>query len=179
MAPLGSIATQGSCSNGIPATSLPLGSCRLSYIGCATRPVSRGTLRIRAYGGAGDGQSRSLQQEWFPHTGPDSNPPLCLRSHARVRFKKCASLKMGGTLRPGKVALAYAIDSRWRNRLEFINGRNEIIAFSLAGRPRNWTTGSSRNYGPSPGTASRYASLTSGRLRQLVSLLLLRELRVQ
>jgi nuclear transport factor 2 (NTF2) superfamily protein len=30
---------------------------------------------------------------------------------------------------PGKVALAYAIDSRWRNRAEFINGRNEIVAF--------------------------------------------------
>jgi hypothetical protein len=30
---------------------------------------------------------------------------------------------------PAKVALAYTIDSRWRNRSEFINGRNEIIAF--------------------------------------------------
>jgi uncharacterized protein len=30
---------------------------------------------------------------------------------------------------PGKVALAYTIDSRWRNRSEFINGGNEIIAF--------------------------------------------------
>ena len=30
---------------------------------------------------------------------------------------------------PGKVALAYAIDSRWRNRSEFITGRSEIIAF--------------------------------------------------
>jgi len=30
---------------------------------------------------------------------------------------------------PGKVALAYAIDARWRNRSEFINGRNEILAF--------------------------------------------------
>ena len=29
----------------------------------------------------------------------------------------------------GKVALACAIDSRWRNGSEFINGRNEIIAF--------------------------------------------------
>jgi uncharacterized protein len=28
-----------------------------------------------------------------------------------------------------KVALAYAIDSRWRNRSEFIRGRTEIIAF--------------------------------------------------
>jgi uncharacterized protein len=30
---------------------------------------------------------------------------------------------------PQKVALAYSIDSRWRNRNEFINGREEIIAF--------------------------------------------------
>jgi uncharacterized protein len=29
----------------------------------------------------------------------------------------------------GKVALAYAIDSRWRNRSEFIHGRDEITAF--------------------------------------------------
>ena len=30
---------------------------------------------------------------------------------------------------PEKVALAYAIDSRWRNRAEFPNGRREIIQF--------------------------------------------------
>src|SRR5258708_13497644 len=30
---------------------------------------------------------------------------------------------------PAKVALAYTIDSHWSNRSEFINGRNEIIAF--------------------------------------------------
>src|SRR5258705_9345298 len=30
---------------------------------------------------------------------------------------------------PGKVALAYAIDSRWRNRSEFVNGRDELTAF--------------------------------------------------
>src|SRR5882672_1321331 len=30
---------------------------------------------------------------------------------------------------PAKVALAYTIASHWRNRSEFINGRNEIIAF--------------------------------------------------
>src|SRR3989442_13610910 len=33
------------------------------------------------------------------------------------------------TREPGKVALAYTIDSRWRNRSEFVNGRDEIIAF--------------------------------------------------
>src|SRR5437773_3174990 len=30
---------------------------------------------------------------------------------------------------PEKVALAYTIDSRWRNRAEFANGRQEIIQF--------------------------------------------------
>lgn len=30
---------------------------------------------------------------------------------------------------PAKVALAYTIDSRWRNRAEFVNGREEILAF--------------------------------------------------
>jgi len=30
---------------------------------------------------------------------------------------------------PEKVALAYALDSRWRNRSEFVTGRQDIIAF--------------------------------------------------
>ena len=30
---------------------------------------------------------------------------------------------------PEKVALAYTVDSRWRNRAEFVNGRSEIVAF--------------------------------------------------
>ena len=35
---------------------------------------------------------------------------------------------------PGRVALAYAIDSSWRNRSEFIQGRGEIIPFLV----RKW-----------------------------------------
>jgi nuclear transport factor 2 (NTF2) superfamily protein len=30
---------------------------------------------------------------------------------------------------PEKVALAYTVDSHWRNRSEFVNGRQEIMAF--------------------------------------------------
>jgi len=30
---------------------------------------------------------------------------------------------------PEKVALAYTVDSHWRNRAEFINGREQIVAF--------------------------------------------------
>jgi uncharacterized protein len=33
------------------------------------------------------------------------------------------------TRNPDKVSLGYTIDSRWRNRSEFINGRAEIVAF--------------------------------------------------
>jgi len=36
---------------------------------------------------------------------------------------------------PEKVALAYTVDSRWRNRSEFVNGRQEIVAFLT----RKWT----------------------------------------
>jgi hypothetical protein len=36
---------------------------------------------------------------------------------------------------PEKVSLSYSIDSRWRNRSEFVNGRQEIIAFLT----RKWT----------------------------------------
>ena len=30
---------------------------------------------------------------------------------------------------PAKVALAYTVDSHWRNRSEFVEGRDEIVAF--------------------------------------------------
>ncbi len=36
---------------------------------------------------------------------------------------------------PEKVSLAYTVDSRWRNRAEFVNGRPEIVAFLT----RKWT----------------------------------------
>lgn len=36
---------------------------------------------------------------------------------------------------PEKVALAYTPDSRWRNRAEFMRGRDEIVAFLR----RKWT----------------------------------------
>jgi len=37
--------------------------------------------------------------------------------------------KAWNTRDPERVSLAYTIDSRWRNRSEFIRGRNEIVAF--------------------------------------------------
>jgi uncharacterized protein len=37
---------------------------------------------------------------------------------------------------PEKIALAYAKDSRWGNRSEFVNGRQEIVAFLKRKRNR-------------------------------------------
>ena len=36
---------------------------------------------------------------------------------------------------PEKVSLAYTVDSHWRNRSEFVNGRQDIVAFLR----RKWT----------------------------------------
>ena len=42
---------------------------------------------------------------------------------------------------PERVALADSPDSEWRNRVEFLRGREEIKVFLPANGPRNWTTG--------------------------------------
>jgi nuclear transport factor 2 (NTF2) superfamily protein len=39
------------------------------------------------------------------------------------------------TRNPQKVSLAYTVDSHWRNRAEFLNGREQIVAFLY----RKWT----------------------------------------
>jgi nuclear transport factor 2 (NTF2) superfamily protein len=59
-------------------------------------------------------------------------PPFTLESaQMKVRLAEDA----WNTRNPEKVALAYTPDSKWRNRAEFVNGRQEIIAFLK----RKWT----------------------------------------
>jgi uncharacterized protein len=42
---------------------------------------------------------------------------------------------------PAKVALAYTVDSVWRNRAEFIRGREGIEAFLTRNGIASWTIG--------------------------------------
>src|SRR5258708_35657911 len=56
-------------------------------------------------------------------------PPFPPFTHDSAMQKVRLAEDAWNTRDPAKVALAYAIDSRWRNRSEFITGRNEIIAF--------------------------------------------------
>ena len=52
-----------------------------------------------------------------------------------IATKKVRAAEDGWNSRdPEKVALAYTVDSRWRNRAEFVNGREEIIKFLM----RKW-----------------------------------------
>ncbi|GGO70126.1 nuclear transport factor 2 family protein [Nonomuraea cavernae] len=53
-------------------------------------------------------------------------PPFTFETATRkVRLAEDA----WNTRDPEKVAQAYTIDSAWRNRAEFVNGRDEIVAF--------------------------------------------------
>jgi nuclear transport factor 2 (NTF2) superfamily protein len=64
-------------------------------------------------------------------TQTTSRPPLPPFTRESAIQKVRLAEDGWNTRDPAKVALAYAIDSRWRNRSEFINGRNEIIAFLI------------------------------------------------
>ncbi len=59
----------------------------------------------------------------------ETKPPLPPFTLETAIAKVQAAEDAWNTRNPEKVALAYTIDSQWRNRAEFINGREEIIAF--------------------------------------------------
>ena len=59
----------------------------------------------------------------------EQRPPLPPFTEASAIEKVRKAEDGWNTRDPQKVALAYTIDSRWRNRSEFPTGRDEIIAF--------------------------------------------------
>jgi len=64
------------------------------------------------------------------HKPRSRNALRCRHSHRETAIQKVRLAEDGWNSRdPEKVALAYTVDSRWRNRAEFANGRQEIIAF--------------------------------------------------
>lgn len=56
-------------------------------------------------------------------------PPLPPFSYDEAVIKVRKAEDAWNSRDPEKVTLAYTLDSRWRNRSEFINGREEILAF--------------------------------------------------
>jgi nuclear transport factor 2 (NTF2) superfamily protein len=58
-----------------------------------------------------------------------SRPPVPPFTHNSAVEKVRLAEDAWNSRDPAKVALAYTVDSRWRNRAEFLSGREEIIAF--------------------------------------------------
>ena len=59
----------------------------------------------------------------------DTKPPLPPFTLGSAKDKVQAAEDAWNTRDPDRVALAYTEDSQWRNRSEFLNGREEIRAF--------------------------------------------------
>jgi uncharacterized protein len=64
-----------------------------------------------------------------------NNPPLPPFSRDTAIQKVRLAEDGWNSRNPERVALAYTEDSRWRNRAEFVNGRQEIVSFLT----RKWT----------------------------------------
>lgn len=58
-----------------------------------------------------------------------TKPPLPPFTEASAQVKVQAAEDAWNTKKPEQVSLAYTPDSKWRNRSEFLSGREEIIAF--------------------------------------------------
>jgi uncharacterized protein len=64
-----------------------------------------------------------------------ARPPLPPFTHYTAVQKVRLAEDAWNSRDPQRVALAYTLDSRWRNRREFLSGRHEIAAFLM----RKWT----------------------------------------
>ena len=60
---------------------------------------------------------------------PTPRPPLPPFNEATARQKVLMAEAAWNTREPERVAAAYTLDSEWRNRSEFVRGRDEIVAF--------------------------------------------------
>jgi nuclear transport factor 2 (NTF2) superfamily protein len=67
--------------------------------------------------------------------GAEQRPPLPPFTHESAVEKVRLAEDAWNTRDPAAVARSYSRDSRWRNRAEFVAGREEIVAFLT----RKWT----------------------------------------
>src|SRR3954471_21050739 len=96
---------------------------------------------------------------------PAPRPPFPPFTEQTARQKVQAAEDAWNTCDPDRVALAYTPDSRWRNRSEFLFGRDEIRAFLVRKWQRELDYTCARTYGHSVTNALPCASSTSGMTR--------------
>ena len=121
--------------------------------------VQRRHARIHAVSGRKTTQSepRRIKCSANPNSRPPF-PPFDAESAAKkVRMAEDA----WNTRNPERVSLAYTPDSIWRNRSEFLSGREAIVQFLRGSGTRSWIIVSSRSFGLSK-AVSPCALPTSG-----------------
>jgi len=64
----------------------------------------------------------------------ESRPPVPPFTRETAIRKVCAAEDAWNTRNPHQVALAYTLDSKWRNRAEIFEGRDKIVEFLI----RKW-----------------------------------------
>lgn len=60
---------------------------------------------------------------------PTNRPPLPAFTEKTAALKVRTAEHAWNTRDPGRVSLAYSVDSQWRNRSEFLTGRAAIVQF--------------------------------------------------
>jgi uncharacterized protein len=109
------------------------GATKGDPFGCSVRRAARVQTRLRRYGRREEvvmsdqnaGGAASKAQASVEAARPPLPPFTRETAIQKVRLAEDAWNSRDAE----KVALAYTVDSRWRNRAEFVNGRQEIIAF--------------------------------------------------
>jgi nuclear transport factor 2 (NTF2) superfamily protein len=91
------------------------------------RPRCRRTFVVSEVHGAA--RARPAGPRSPPEEHAMTRPPLPPFNQETAKQKVRLAEDAWNTRDPQKVASAYTVDSRWRNRAEFVNGRDEIVAF--------------------------------------------------
>ena len=92
-------------------------------------------------------------------SGKPPFPPFTLET---ARQKARMAENAWNSKDPDKVSLAYTEDSVWRNRSEFIHGREEILAFLKRKWAKELDYKLIKKSGPAQTTASLFAFSTNG-----------------
>ena len=105
------------------------GGSRRDFLESTSLAAASALLAPRGLFAANDGVAKAGRTPGETTEATIQRPPLPPFTH-ETAIQKVRLAEDGWNSRtPEKVALAYTIDSRWRNRSEFVNGRQEIIAF--------------------------------------------------
>jgi uncharacterized protein len=98
-------------------------------------PLVSFDLTVKVSGNGSGGQYTGAVAAPIISLVTEQRPPLPPFTHESALEKVRLAEDGWNTRDPARVALAYSVDSRWRNRAEFAAGREEIVAFL----ERKWT----------------------------------------